>query len=206
MKKMLGVVLTWVVLCQMLSIATAQDKEPPEKIVERRVDAVLAVLQQDELDLQAKKDKIIEIVSPMFDFQLMAKLSLGRDHWTRLSEQDRERFTELFITRLKESYLNKMVLYTDEKIIYEPPIQEERKAHIPTFIVAKDSKTSMQYKLYESKAGWKLYDIEIEGVSVIQTYRSQFVQILESGTINDLLLKLEIPVDTPTMSSSEQLH
>jgi phospholipid transport system substrate-binding protein len=49
----------------------------------------------------------------------------------------------------------------------------------------------MLYKLYTSKKGWKLYDIEIEGVSIIQTYRSQFGQILESGTIEDLLSKLE---------------
>ena len=169
-------------------IVMAEEKTA-EEVVRSKIDAVIAVLQQKELDQQAKKDKITEIVSPMFDFQIMAKLSLGRKYWTGLSRDNREKFTDLFIKRLKESYLNKMILYTDEKLVYEPPIQEKRKVHIPTYLIAKDGKTL--YKLYASKNGWRLYDIEIEGVSIIQTYRSQFSQILENGTIEDLLSKLE---------------
>ncbi|MBC8393916.1 MAG: ABC transporter substrate-binding protein [Deltaproteobacteria bacterium] len=186
-KKLLYVVLSLLLLNQ---IVMAEEKTA-EEVVRSKIDAVIAVLQQKELDQQAKKDKITEIVSPMFDFQIMAKLSLGRKYWTGLSRENRKKFTDLFIKRLKESYLNKMILYTDEKLVYEPPIQEKRKVHIPTYLIAKDGKTLMLYKLYASKNGWRLYDIEIEGVSIIQTYRSQFSQILENGTIEDLLSKLE---------------
>lgn len=187
MKNLLYVVLSLLLLNQ---IVMAEEKTA-EEVVKSKIDAVIAVLQQKELDQQAKKDKIIEIVSPMFDFQIMAKLSLGRKYWAGLSQENQEKFTDLFIKRLKGSYLNKMILYTDEKLIYEPPIQEDRKVHIPTYLISKDGKTLMLYKLYTSKNGWRLYDIEIEGVSIIQTYRSQFGQILEKGTIEDLLSKLE---------------
>ena len=187
MKKLLYVVLSLLLLNQ---IVMAEEKTA-EEVVKSKIDAVIAVLQQKELDQQAKKDKIIETISPIFDFQIMAKLSLGRKYWTGLSQENQEKFTDLFIKRLKESYLDKMILYTDEKLIYKPSIQEDRKVQIPTYLIAKDGKTLILYKLYTSKTGWRLYDIEIEGVSIIQTYRSQFSQILENGTIEDLLSKLE---------------
>jgi len=154
------------ILHQASHISTAEDKDAPEEIVKRKVDEVISVLKKKDLSEQTRENKIVEIVSPLFDFQTMAKLSLGRKHWTNLSKENQEKFTELFIKRLKASYFNKMTLYTDEKIVYAPPIQEKRKVHIPTHLVAKDGKTAMLYKLYESEKGWKLYDIEIEGVSI----------------------------------------
>jgi phospholipid transport system substrate-binding protein len=125
----------------------------------------------------------------------MAKLTLGRKYWPGLAKEKKERFEELFIKRLKESYIEKLTryTYTDEKIVYDAPIQVKKKIHIPTDLISKDNKISMLYKLYKSKYNWKIYDIEIEGVSIIKTYRSQFNQVLSSGTIDDLLIKLEEP-------------
>ena len=123
----------------------------------------------------------------------MAKLTLGRKYWPGLSKEKKERFTDLFIKRLKGFYLDKLTLYTDETIAYKTPIQVKKKIHIPTELISKGDKISMLYKLYKSKQNWKIYDIEIQDVSIISTYRSQFYQVLSKGTIDDLLLKMEQP-------------
>jgi len=171
----------------------ADDKSAAEELLKNKLKAVFAVLQKKDLEQQAKNDGIIEIVSPMFDFPLMAKLALGKKYWPGLSQEKKKRFTQLFIKRLRTSYLDKLTLFTDEKVIYEPPVQVNKKIHIPTYLVSKDKKVSMLYKFYESKNSWKIYDLEIQGISIIRSYRSQFSEILQSGTIDDLLLKLEKP-------------
>jgi phospholipid transport system substrate-binding protein len=132
----------------------------------------------------------------MFDFELMARLSLGKKHWSGLSQDKKERFTELFIKRLKASYLNNFSMYTDEKVFFEPSVQVKKKIHTPTYLVYKDKKISLLYKFYKGEKIWKIYDLEIQGVSIIRSYRSQFSSILESGSIDDLLLKLENPADS----------
>jgi phospholipid transport system substrate-binding protein len=127
----------------------------------------------------------------MFDFALMAKLTLGRKHWPSLTREKKEKFTQLYIELLKTSYLDKLALYTDEKIFFEPPVQVKGKVRIPTQLVSKDRRTSILYKLYKPADDWMVYDLEIQGVSIIRSYRSQFGEILQSGTIDDLLLKME---------------
>ncbi|MBT8357256.1 MAG: ABC transporter substrate-binding protein, partial [Desulfobacterales bacterium] len=104
-----------------------------------------------------------------------------------------KKFVALFTKRLKDSYLDKMLLYSDEKIKYKASVQIKKKVHIPTILISKDNKIDILYKLYKSKQGWKIYDIEIQGVSFISTYRSQFDEILRKGTVDDLLAKLEKP-------------
>jgi len=169
----------------------ADDKRDAEEIVKSKLDAVFAVLQKKDLDQQMKKKEVNEIVTPMFDFELMAKLTLGKKNWPNLSQEKKEKFTQLYINLLRTSYLDKLALYTDEKVIFEPPAQVKNKVHIPTQLISKDRKTSILYKLYKLSDDWKVYDLEIQGVSIIRSYKSQFDEILQNGTIDDLLLKME---------------
>jgi phospholipid transport system substrate-binding protein len=173
----------------------ADDNCPAEDYLKTILEAVFTVLQNEELAQQAKSEEIVEIVSPMFDFALMARLTLGKKHWPGLTEENKEKFTDLFIKKLRTSYLSKLTLYSDEKIIYEPPVQDKNKVRISTFLISKDKKISMLYKFYNSMNSWKIYDVEIQGVSIIRSYRSQFYQILQNGTFDELLLKLEESVD-----------
>jgi phospholipid transport system substrate-binding protein len=185
------------VICLLLisQSAAADDKSEVERLLKSNLDAIFTVLQKQDLEQQAKNNEIVEIITPMFDFELMARLSLGKKHWPQLSQEKKKRFTELFIKRLKTSYINNFKLYTDEKIIYEPPIQIEKKIHAPTYLVSKDKKISILYKFYNTGKNWKIYDLEIQDVSIIRSYRSQFRSILENGTIDDLLQKLENPAE-----------
>jgi len=190
MKRLLYAVLILFITAQ---TGLTDDKNSAKKILASKLDAAIAVLQKKDMGRQEKDRQIIEIVRPIFDFPLMAKLSLGRKYWPGLSKEHKERFTDLFIKRLEASYLEKLSLYTHETVVYKTPIQNGRKVKIPTEVISEDKKISMTYKLYKSKRNWKIYDMEIEGISVIVTYRSQFDQILDKGTFDDLLLKLEPP-------------
>ncbi len=173
----------------------ADDKIAAEEFLKSKLDRVFEVLHQEDLGQQAKNKEIVETVSPMFDFPLMAKLSLGRKYWPDLSRDHKERFTELFVERLRQSYLNKLTAYTDEKIIYESPVAVKKKVHVSTLLISKGKKISMLYKLYSSNNTWKIYDVEIQGVSIIRSYRSQFKEILQNGTFDDLLQKMQKSVN-----------
>ena len=185
-----------VILLLFSQSAATDDKSDIDNLLKTKLDAVFTILQKNDLDQEAKNKEIIDIVTPMFDFKLMSRLSLGKKHWSGLSQDKKERFTELFIKRLKASYLSNFNLYTDEKVLYEPSIQVKKKIHTPTYLVSKDKKISILYKFYKAQENWKIYDLEIQGVSIIRSYRSQFSSILESGTVDDLLLKLENPADS----------
>jgi phospholipid transport system substrate-binding protein len=175
--------------------AIADDSVAADAFLKSKLDQVFKVLQKTDVEQPEKSKEIVEIVSPMFDFQLMAKLSLGRQYWPDLSKEKREKFTELFVDRLRQSYLNKITAYTDETINYEPPVNVNGKVHIPTSLMSKGNKISMLYKFYQSNGQWKIYDLEIQGVSIIRSYQSQFKEILRNGTFDDLLHKMEKPVN-----------
>lgn len=171
----------------------AADDASAEAVLKKNLAAVFAVLEKKDLVQETKNKEIVDIVTPMFDFSLMAKLTLGKKYWSGLTGDQKEKFTQLFINRLRTSYLGRLTLYTDEKVVYDPPVEDNQKIHIPTYLVSRDRKISILYKFYDSEPGWKVYDLEIQGVSIIRSYREQFDQILQNGTFEDLLAKMEKP-------------
>ena len=187
MKRLLYPVFILLVMTQTVG---ADDKDVVKELLESKIESAIAVLQKKDLDQREKNRQILDIVTPLFDFPLMAKLSLGRKYWPDLDQEKRQRFIELFSERLKASYLDKLTLYTDEKVVFKTPVQEKRKIQVPTELISKNNTISMLYKFYESTS-WLIYDLEIQGVSIISTYRSQFDQVLSKGTIDELLTKLE---------------
>jgi len=169
----------------------ADEKNEVKVLVQGKIDPALSLLQKKDIEKEERNGRIIEIVSPLFDFEQMAKLSLGKKYWTEITGNEQEKYTSLFIARLQESYLEKLDLYSNEEIVYEEPQEIKNKMHLLTHLVSKDNKIDMLYKLFKSKDGWKVYDVEIQGVSVVQTYRSQFDGVMKKGTIDDLLAKLQ---------------
>ncbi len=190
MKNLIYAVLFTLIMSQTV---VADDKTDAEKLLKGKLESVIVVLEKKDIDQQLKKDQICEIIEPVFNFSLMSRLTLGKKHWPSLTQDQKKKFITLFTKRLKDSYLDKMLLYSDEKIKYNTPVQIKKKVHIPTILISKDNKINMLYKLYKSKQGWKIYDIEIQGVSLISTYRSQFEEILRNKTVEELLAKLEKP-------------
>ena len=167
----------------------------PSELLRKKWQDVVSILHNKDIEKQVKEKKISKIVTPIFEFPLMAKLSLGRKHWPKLDAEQREKFTQLFSERLKRSYWNKIALYKDEKLLFKPTEKKKSTYYIPTELIYKDKKVAILYKLRKVEKSWKIYDVEIQGVSVLLTYRSQFDEILSHGTVKELLSRLEKPPD-----------
>ena len=174
----------------------ADNSREVQDLLKQRLDSVLVVLQNEKMSYKAKKDEVSRIVTPMFDFPLMAKLTMGRKHWPTMTRQQQEKFTTLFVDLLRGTYLDRISLYTDEQVVIKNAAEVNRKVHILTDLVSKGNNISMLYKFYRKANGWKIYDLEIQGISLIVSYRNQFDEILSTGTINDLIEQLEHPEKT----------
>ena len=195
--------LVLLLVCQVASAKSDDRKDPndpndpndPSELLLKKWNTVISILQEKDMEEAVKEKKINKIVAPIFDFPLMAYLSLGRKHWSKFDSEQREKFTQLFSELLKRSYWKKVALYKDEKILFKPKKKKNKTYLIPTELIYKEKKVAIIYKLRKTDKSWKIYDVEIQGVSILLTYRSQFDEILSRGTVEDLLSRLEKPPD-----------
>ena len=145
----------------------------------------------------AVKTKIYnETIFPLFDYSVTARLTLEKSHWKKLTENQKKRFINLFGRRLQNFYLQRLLLlHPDTKISFIDTIQEQDKAVVTTELESSYIKTNreVRYKIRYSDEKWKIYDVEIEGVSILKNYRGQFSHFLNKNTIEDFLNKLENP-------------
>ena len=162
------------------------------EMTKEKVDHVISTLKDDSLSKEEKKEGILKTIDGLFDFSLMARLSLGKKHWTTLSTEGRAEFSELFVEKLKQSYLDKLDLYTDEEVVVdEAKLTKKNRVEVLTYLVSKDDKMEMTYKLYKTKKNvWMVYDVDVLGVSIVQTYRSQFSGILKKESLEELIERL----------------
>jgi len=176
-------------LAQPLSANSAKDVKAT---VTKRIGQVITLLRDTKIKRATRDQKILDIVNPIFDFKKMAKLSLGKTHWKSFSKAQRKEFSDLFVKRLQESYLEKLSLYTDEDVVVDDATQvKKNRIVVLTHLVSKDDKKEMIYKFYKSKKkGWMVYDVDVLGVSIVQTYRSQFTGVLKNESIEGLLAQL----------------
>ncbi len=179
-------------------VVNADDKDPnnPTELLRIKWDAIISIMQTKDIEQKEKECQIDKIISPIFDFPLMAKLALGRVNWSKLKPAQQEEFNRLFVERLKKSYCEKIMLYTDEKALFKSSTQKKKSIYVQMELISKEKNVPILYKLREVDEHWKIYDVEIQGVSILLTYRSQFDYILRHGTVEDLLSRLrERPVD-----------
>ena len=161
-------------------------------MTKEKVDIVINILKDKSLSKNEKKEGILETIEGLFDFSLMARLSLGKKHWKSLSKSKRKEFSELFVERLKLSYLEKLDLYTDEEVLVDEARKTKKnRVEVLTYLVTEDDKKEMIYKLYKTKKkGWMVYDVDVLGVSIVQTYRSQFSGVLKKETMEQLMERM----------------
>ena len=174
----------------------ADGKKVVGDLIRNTVDKVLTVLKNKELSRDEKRKRVIKIIEPVVDFQLMAKLSLGRKHWSRLKPDQRKTFTTLFVDTLKATYFEKIDLFADEIVEFKEPVAQKTKFLVRTSIVSKGDRVEVVYKLYNKKSGsWQVYDFEIEGVSVVKSYGSQYQEFLRDGSVGELLARMRKNID-----------
>ncbi len=189
----------------------------PEDIVRRRWVAVMSVVRDQKIDQQTKRFRVEEIVSPVFDFRAMTRLALGQKNWRKFTAAQAKEFSTLFVKRLKESYGRRVADYGGEKVLFKPrlplkipksskpstrPDGGPRIVHVPVEIVSKTSRWGILHKFRRVGDVYRIYDIEIEGVSILRSYRSQFNDVLGRGKPEDLLKRLRKPPSNPPKGGS----
>jgi phospholipid transport system substrate-binding protein len=171
--------------------AFADETESVKKMVQQKINRVVDHIRDKSLDKTTRNEKILKTILPMFDFSQMAKLSMGKTNWQRMNKNQRQMFNKLFVIRLQESYLEKLDLYTDEEVAVGEAKLVGKRIQVTSQLLSKDNQVEIIYKFYEKKnQGWMVYDVIVMGVSIVQTYRSQFAGILKKQSIDDLLKML----------------
>ena len=171
---------------------SADEVSEIQTMTKEKVDLVIQTLKDTSLSKKEKKEGILKTIDGLFDFNLMARLSLGKENWKPLSKSKRKEFSKLFVERLKQSYLDKLDLYTDEEVVVgEAKLTKKNRVEVLTYLITKDDKKEMTYKLYKSKKKrWMVYDVDVLGVSIVQTYRSQFSGILKKESMEQLMERM----------------
>ena len=167
----------------------------PTEQVRQTADRVLSVLQDSRLKSADKqkerREQIRQIIVSRFDFAEMAKRSLG-SNWQKGSSAEQQQFVELFTDLLEKSYADQIESYDGEKIVYGRENVSQDHADVDTKIVTKKGEQiSVNYKLRSAGGDWKVYDVVIENISLVNNFRSQFNRILANGSFAELLKKLQ---------------
>lgn len=159
----------------------------------KKVDEVVKIVQDKSLSIEDRNDKIIETLRIIFDFELMAKLSLGKKAWMSLEKTKRVKFVNLYVRRMENSYSSKLNSYKNEVIDIEKVVQNNNRMKIFTQVRSKEEALEVIYKLYkpkrqkEAKESWLIFDVEILGISILKADKAQFKDYLKRNTIDDLM-------------------
>ena len=145
-------------------------------------------------DRSTRRTEMKRIIFPKFNFLEMGKRSLGTKNWKKIKPEERKAFIDVFGKLLENSYANKLENYSDEQINYLDEIIKGKYAMVKTEVVRKNSTISVDYKLIEGSHEWLIYDITVEGVSLIKNYRSQFGKVIHNDSFDVLMDKLNAKV------------
>ena len=163
----------------------------PLETVKGHVDKVLDVLRDPSLKAESakkvKKDKIRAISEKMFDFTELSKRTLA-SNWSKFNPEQQKEFVELYTSLLEDAYANKIMAYTDEKIVFSKEVAlTEKTVEVRSTVLRKNGDVPIYYRVIMKDGSWRVYDVVIEGVSLINNYRSQFREILADKPPESLL-------------------
>lgn len=164
---------------------------PPLDAVQANVNKVLDVLRDPKLKAASakgvEKERLRQIYEQMFDDVELAKRTLSRN-WNSMSVPERKEFVPLFRQVLEKAYIDKILAYTNEKVLFEREIMlSETQAEIQSKVVTSSKEIPIFYRMILKKGTWKVYDVVVENVSLVLNYRTQFNEILEKNTPEQLL-------------------
>jgi phospholipid transport system substrate-binding protein len=163
----------------------------PLETVKANVNKVLDVLRDPSLKSESakkvKKDKIRVIAREMFDFTELSKRTLAQN-WSKFSPAQQKEFVDLYTSVLEDAYANKIISYSDEKIVFSKEVAlSEKLVEVQSTVQRKDGDIPIYYRVIMKDGSWRVYDVVIEGVSLINNYRAQFREILANKSPESLL-------------------
>jgi phospholipid transport system substrate-binding protein len=180
-----------------LSLVAAGDAAAgaPTDQLKAQIDRVLKVLDDPELKkdgrIRERRTAVRKIANDIFDFGETARRSLAR-HWQGRTPAERDEFVQLFSDLLERSYISKVELYGGEKIQYLGDAIEGEQAKVQTKLLTKSgSEIPIEYRMHRKGDRWLVYDVIIEGVSLVANYRTQFNKIIQTDSYQALIKKMK---------------
>lgn len=163
------------------------------------IDEVLRILKEKELKQPAKANErrllLEKVVGERFDYEEMSRRALGAP-WAKLSDKDRQEFVNLFQTLLVNSYADKVEAYSGEGVEYINERIEKDYAEVRTKVLTGKTEIPLDYRMMHKGSTWRVYDVVVDGVSLVNNYRGQFTKILRSGSYDDLIDQLRKKSET----------
>ena len=174
----------------------AGDEEDINLMVKEKVSLIFELLGQKDLDKDERNLKIVEELNEIMYFTAAGALSLGK-HWKKISKKQKKEFLKIFKKYINNYIVEKIDLYTNQKIdIGEAKIVKKGRAKLNIGILSGGEALQVTFKLRKNKKkAWRVWDVDIEGVSLITTFRSQFSGVLKKNSFDVLLEKLRNPTE-----------
>jgi len=171
----------------------------PTDQIRATVGRVLIILNDRKLNSdgakEARRSELSKAIFPRFDFEEMAKRSLGSE-WRRRTPAEQEEFIRLFTELLKDSYVDSIESYRGNKVVYRRESQDGDYADVGTKIMnERGDEFTIDYRLTLEGSEWKVYDVIVENISIVNNYRSQFRRILGRSSFAQLLQTIRDKVD-----------
>lgn len=190
----------WLIVCVVL-IASAGAREShagddPLKDLQAGVDKVIALLKDPDFDKNSKeeeqREKIMVVVKDLFDFVEVSKRSLGAS-WSSFTPPQRKEFADVFADFLGVTYFKKVkAAYQGETVVYlSQEVTEKTRAVIKTAIPRSAGDIPITYRMLKKNGQWRVYDVIIEGISLVKNYRVQFSKLLKNSTPAELIQRLK---------------
>jgi phospholipid transport system substrate-binding protein len=196
MRGLICKVLTLSLIITLAGMAAPALAGPPTDAVRGTVDEVIRILQDPALKATAQKQRrrqlVKQTVDQRFDYEEMAKRSLP--NWNKLSAAQRREFVSLFAELLEASYADKLMKYSGEKVAYVGESVDRDRAEVRTMLLRRNDRIPMNYRLLNT-SGWMVYDVVIEGVSLVSNYRSQFTRVISESSYAELVRRLRTKVE-----------
>ena len=184
-------------LAAVLALLVARDAvaDVPTEQLRGSIDLVLKIVTDPELKKEGRtaerRRRIRAVVNQIFDFTEISQRSLGR-HWQARTPAEREQFVALFGDLLENAYITKIESYSGEKIQYPGDVIDGDRALVKTRIVTKqETEIPVDYRMFLNGGRWAVYDVSIEGISLIGNYRTQFNAVIQRSGYPDLVAKLK---------------
>lgn len=167
----------------------------PTDEIRTAIDQGVQILNSAKLDSSKQRAQIIDqlrdIVYTRFDFEEMAKRSLG-SHWRRLNPQQQKEFVTAFTELLETTYADKIDLYEGQQVEYVGETIDKNYAEVNTRVVGKNRETySVDYRLHQVGGKWRIYDVVAENISLVNNYRSQFNRVVVNSSVEELIRRIK---------------
>ena len=166
----------------------------PTDDVRSSVDSILEILKNEQLDKEGKRTQMSALINKRFDFRAMSQRTLATN-WKKTTDEEKQQFVALFSQLIENSYIGKIESYTNEKVDYPGEKVKGRKAIVETLIITSSGDVPVNYKVYQKGDQWLVYDVVIEGVSLISNYRSSYQEIVKKEGFDGLLTKMQEKID-----------